>query len=289
MDEQQKAVRRMQDYIDEHLQENITIAQLAQTALYSPWYACRLFTQWLNITPGDYIRRLRLSKSALRLRDEQVRIVDVALDVGFASVDGYQRAFFREFGCNPREYAKAPIPLRLFTPFGIQPTKNRKDTTMQEVKTVFVQMIEKPERKALIRRGVKAADYYAYCEEVGCDIWGLLLSMKSIGGEPVSYWLPAKYVKPGTSVYVQGVEVPTDYSGPVPEELDEILLPKAKHLMFQGEPFAEEDYEEAIEQVWSAMKKYDPSVLGCVWDDDSPRIQLEPRGERGYIELRAVK
>jgi AraC family transcriptional regulator len=289
MDEQQKAVRRMQDYIDEHLQENITIAQLAQTALYSPWYACRLFTQWLNITPGDYIRRLRLSKSALRLRDEQVRIVDVALDVGFASVDGYQRAFFREFGCNPREYAKAPIPLRLFTPFGIQPTKNRKDTTMQEVKTVFVQMIEKPERKALIRRGVKAADYYAYCEEVGCDIWGLLLSMKSIGGEPVSYWLPAKYVKPGTSVYVQGVEVPTDYRGPVPEELDEILLPKAKYLMFQGEPFAEEDYEEAIEQVWSAMKKYDPSVLGCVWDDDSPRIQLEPRGDRGYIELRAVK
>lgn len=70
-----------------------------------------------------------------------------------------------------------------------------------------------------IRRGVRAEDYFAYCEEVGCDVWGLLTSMKSLCGEPVCLWLPEKLRKPGTSVYVQGVEVPEDYSGPVPEEL----------------------------------------------------------------------
>jgi hypothetical protein len=37
------------------------------------------------------------------------------------------------------------------------------------------------------------------------------------------------------------------------------------------------------------MNRYDPSAIGYVWDDENPRIQLEPRGERGYIELRAVK
>ena len=36
-------------------------------------------------------------------------------------------------------------------------------------------------------------------------------------------------------------------------------------------------------------KKYDPSVVGYKWDKEKPRIQLEPRGERGYIELVAVK
>ena len=38
-----------------------------------------------------------------------------------------------------------------------------------------------------------------------------------------------------------------------------------------------------------AIDKYDPTVVGYRWDDENPRIQLEPRGERGCIELRAVK
>jgi AraC family transcriptional regulator len=88
---------------------------------------------------------------------------------------------------------------------------------------------------------------------------------------------------------VQGVEVPADYDGLVPEGFDVIGLPAATYLMFQGEPFAEEDYCEAIEVLQSAMDRYEPSAIGYVWDDANPRIQLEPRGERGYIELKAVK
>ena len=38
-----------------------------------------------------------------------------------------------------------------------------------------------------------------------------------------------------------------------------------------------------------AMDRYDPSLIGYEWDDSNPCIQLEPRGERGYIKLRAVK
>ena len=37
------------------------------------------------------------------------------------------------------------------------------------------------------------------------------------------------------------------------------------------------------------MNNYDPAVIGLKWDNDNPRIQLEPIGTRGYIELRAVK
>ena len=93
MDEHIEAVQRMQDYIESHFMENITMADLARVSMYSPWYSYRLFQQYLDMTPFVYIRRLRLSKSALRLRDESVKILDVALDVGFGSVDGYQRAF----------------------------------------------------------------------------------------------------------------------------------------------------------------------------------------------------
>ena len=160
---------------------------------------------------------------------------------------------------------------------------------MENVKNVFIQVIKKRERKVIIKRGKTAEDYFAYCEEVGCDVWGTLISMDSLCGEPVCLWLPESLKKTGTSVYVQGVEADKNYSGNIPDGFDVIDLPEAEYLMFQGEPFCEEDYCEAINAVQHSMNKYDPSVIGYKWDDANPRIQLEPRGERGYIELRAVK
>ena len=159
---------------------------------------------------------------------------------------------------------------------------------MSEPKNVFIQVIHKPRRKVIIKRGIKADNYFDYCGEVGCDVWGTLLSMDSLCGEPVCLWLPEQYKLPETSTYVQGVEVAEDYDGVIPEGFDVITLPEADYLMFQGEPFDEEYYCDAIFAVQNAMNRYDPAVIGFCWDDLSPRIQLEPRGERGYIEMRAV-
>ena len=294
MDEQREAVRKMQDYIREHIQDDITIEDLADASAFSPWYARRLFLKYLNMTPAVYIRRLKLSKSALKLRDEEVTVLDVALEMGFGSVDGYQRAFRKEFGCNPKEYSTSPVPVWLFTPSLIEykSSKEGKVSEMSEnkdIRNIFIQVIEKPTRKVIIKRGIKADEYFSYCEEVGCDVWGLLTSIKSISGEPVCMWLPKKLRKPVTNEYVQGVEVENDYSGSVPEGFEVIDLPAAKYLLFRGEPFAEEDYAQAIREIWQAEKKYDPAFIGYEWDEENPRIQLEPRGERGYIELVPVK
>lgn len=289
MEEHIEAVQRMQDYIRKNLDKEITMAELARIAQYSPWYSYRLFVNQLDMTPAAYIRRLRLSKSALRLRDEKVKIADVALDAGFESVDGYQRAFLKEFGRNPYEYSVCPTPIYLFKPYGVKYSKIGEETKMSEVKSVFVQVIEKPERKVIIKRGKEATEYWKYCEEVGCDVWGLLTSIKSISGEPVCMWLPPQYIKEGTSEYVQGAEVPMDFAGEIPEGFDIIELPKCKYIMFQGEPFKEENFIEAIQQVWEANNKYDPQPIGYCWDTSNPRIQLEPIGTRGYIELYPVK
>ena len=289
MQEHLEAIRRMQEYIAQHLFEKITLADLARVSLFSPWYSHRLFTQIIGRTPADYIRKLRLSKSALRLRDDLSKIADTAFEMGFGSVDGYQRAFLREFHCNPSEYAANPIPLYLFMPYSVKFRYVERRSVMENSKSVFVQVIEKPARKVIIKRGIEATDYFTYCEEVGCDVWGLLQSIQSISGEAVCLWLPALHRKPETSEYVQGVEVPLDYEGKVPEGLDIIELPAQKYLMFQGEPFAEEDFMQAIEAMQLSIKKYDPTMIGYAWDHQNPRIQLEPIGSRGYIELLPVK
>lgn len=289
MQDQIEAVQRMQEYIEKHLRENISFADVAKVSLFSPWYARRLFLEYTGVTPSDYIRKLRLKQSALKLRDENVNVLEVALDSGFGSVDGYQRAFRKEFGCNPSAYASNPIPLHLFTPYGVKfRFMERKETTMR-ARNVFMQIIDKPKRKVILKRGKTARGYMEYCEEVGCDIWGLLVSMKSLCGEPVCLWLPEEYIIPGTSEYVQGVEVSEDYSGEIPDGFDVIDLPKAQYLMFQGEPFKEEEYEQAIWDIWESEKNYDPSIIGYQWDSANPRIQLEPIGARGYIELLPIR
>ena len=289
MQDQIEAVQRMQEYIENHLRENISFADVVKVSLFSPWHARRLFLEYTGVTPSDYIRKLRLKQSALKLRDEDVNVLDVALDSGFGSVDGYQRAFRKEFGCNPSAYAANPIPLRLFTPYGVKfRYLERKETTMS-ARNVFIQVIDKPKRKVILKRGKTATEYMKYCEEVGCDIWGVLVSMRSLCGEPVSMWLPEAYIKPGTSKYVQGVEVSEDYSGVIPDGFDVIELPAAQYLMFQGEPFQEEDYQQAIADIWESEKNYDPSVIGYQWDPSNPRIQLEPIGKRGYIELVPIR
>ncbi len=290
MKEQLMAVQRMQDYIEEHLEQDITLSMLSEVSLFSPWHSYRLFRDYLGLTPAEYIRRLRLSRSAMRLKKEKCRVIDVAYACGFSSVDGYTRAFFKEFGCNPGEYLKDPMPIALFIPYGVKFKELRKDiVSMENLQRIFVQVIRKPERNVIIKRGIRAEDYFNYCSEVSCDVWGTLMSMDSLCGEPVCLWLPEAYREPNTSTYVQGVEVEAAYEGKIPEGFSMIALPAAEYLVVQGEAFKEEEYSQAISTVQYAIDHYDPTTIGYEWDDSNPRIQLEPRGERGYIELRAIR
>ncbi len=294
--EKAEAVQRMQDHIHQHLHGVITLRDLSVCAGYSPFHCVRVFREMTGRTPFEYIRALRLSRAAMELRDEKTRIIDVALEFVFDSQEGFTRAFSREFGITPARYRKDPKPIRLFMPY---PTLNRylyfrKGETNMEKKpaahTVFVQVIERPERKLILKRGVRAEDYFAYCEEVGCEVWGLLCSVREALYEPVGLWLPDGLIRPGTSRYAQGVEVPADYGGQVPEGLEMISLPPCRMMVFQGPPYEDERFEEAISDLWVAMKTYNPELYGFRWaDEDAPRFQMEPQGWRGYIEGRPVR
>ena len=290
------AIQKMQDYIEENIHVPITLYDLSKCANYSSFYCARIFKELVGKSPFDYIRTLRLTRAALKLRDEKVKIIDVALDFVFDSHEGFTRAFSKEFGITPYKYSKQTPPIYLFIPRSIRERYLYflKGVNQVEKKhatnAVFVQVIERPERKLILKRGKDAADYFEYCEEVGCDIWGLLCSVKEALYEPIGMWLPDTLRTPGTSTYAQGVEVPADYAGVLPEGFDIITLPACKMMVFQGQPFEDEHFDEAISDLWEVMKTYNPELYGFQWaDEDAPRFQLEPQGYRGYIEARPVR
>ena len=288
------AVQRMQDYISLHIKESITLKMLAEIAGYSPYHAARVFKELTGKPPFDYIRSIRLSKAAEKLQNGTPKILDVSLDFEFGSHEGFTRAFSRQFGITPKEYVKNKPPIKLFIPDNVRDyylKKQKGEMTMgNNIKTVFVQVIDRPQRKVILKRGKKAEHYFEYCEEVGCDIWSTLSEIKDALYEPIGMWLPDSLKKPGTSTYVQGVEVAADYSGDVPEGYEVIDLPPCKMMVFQGQPFEDEKFETAIGELWETMKTYDPGIYGFEWaDEDAPRFQLAPLGYRGYIEARPVR
>lgn len=290
--EQIHAVRRMQNYIAIHYAKNISLEDLARAAVYSPWHALRAFSKLTGSTPFAYIRKVRLANAAKLLRDTSLSVMDIALQSGFDSHEGFLKAFSREFHITPSAYREKTPPLKLFTAYLLQPPQDeeRKCCTMQPSHIIYTRIEERPARKLILKRGIKAADYFAYCGEVGCDVWGELESLKGALYESIGLWLPPALITPGTSEYCQGVEMPEDYAGPIPEGYDIISLPAATYMVFQGEPYPEDDFSEAIAVVWNAIERFNPALHGYEWAcDTAPRFQYAPEGARGYIEYRPVK
>ena len=294
MREQAEAVQRMLDYIEQNLRQNICLDNLAAAAGYAPEYACRLFKRLIGISPLEYVRARRLSRAALDLRDTRKGVLDVALEYAFGSHEGFTRAFSQTFGLSPRRYRQETPPIPLYEARSAllvyRMMHEHGGKHMSNENTVFVQIIQRPARKMILKRGRKATEYFEYCEEVGCEIWGILESLKGALYEPIGAWLPNKLRTPGTSEYVQGVEVAPDYDGPVPEGMEVMELAPCHMMVFQGQPYPDENMGEAIAAIWELMDRYDPTLSGFAWaDDEAPRYQLAPLGERGYIEARPVK
>ena len=83
--------------------------------------------------------------------------------------------------------------------------------------------------------------------------------------------------------------MPFDYSGKIPEGFEMIELPPCTYLVFNGQPYDDENFIDEVNAVMEAIQSFNPQTYGYEWDDTSPRFQLEPRGDRGYIEARAIK
>jgi AraC family transcriptional regulator len=93
------------DYIDQHLEENITLDQLAQVASFSKYHFHRLFYVFIGETLYQYIRRLRLEKACtLLLGQANLSITEIAFLSGFSTPSGFTRSFSDVCGVSPSQW-----------------------------------------------------------------------------------------------------------------------------------------------------------------------------------------
>ena len=273
-----ETVQRMQDAIAERFMDpDFTIEDAYQQSGYSPRHAERLFRELTERSVGDYLRAVRLSKSSERLLSSRDAVLEIALDAGFDSHEGFSRAFFKMFRVQPQSYRKDPVPIPLFIQSPVrsyltflQQQKEESHMEQQETREAIlctVTTVSRPKRKLMLLRSELATDYWSFCEEKGCEWTGLLNSIPEKLDISGLIELPRHLVKPGTSAVGAGVELPADYDAKkVPAGYELIDLEPCEMLYFQTEPYEDEDaFCVAIDAAQRAYARYEPSRYGLAY------------------------
>lgn len=107
------------DYIEKNLTNPLYVKQAADVAAYSEYHYSRIFKSLVGESPKNYVRRRRLSVSALTLLETNKGILDIAIESQFESQEAFTRAFKTQFDCAPASFRKSGNlkSVRLAKPF----------------------------------------------------------------------------------------------------------------------------------------------------------------------------
>lgn len=100
-------IRKAQQYIQVHVAEKLTVPVVAENIGVSASYLTALFHKHLQLSPGEYIRRIKLGRSKQLIREGQMNFTEVSEALCYSTVHHFSRQFKQMFGMTPTEYAKS--------------------------------------------------------------------------------------------------------------------------------------------------------------------------------------
>ncbi len=97
-------ITKARAYIQEHQTEEISLGQVAKAVNMSSYYFCKMFKKVTGINFTDYVARIRIEKSKNLLLNPNLRVSEIAFEVGFQSLTHFNRVFKKILGQSPTEY-----------------------------------------------------------------------------------------------------------------------------------------------------------------------------------------
>ncbi|MDE6407515.1 MAG: helix-turn-helix transcriptional regulator [Anaeroplasmataceae bacterium] len=278
--------------------ELITLKHLAKKLGYSEYYSSRKFSEISGMSFRNYLHYRKLSFALKELRDEESKIIDIALKYGFSSPEAFTRAFKKAYGLVPSEYRKHPIPVVLRTiikPFDcylMDGEKNQKEESKLDVKVYFIRI---PAHKFLHIRNYTSIGYWDFWQKQSeipgqdCEtICGLLDSIRgklddNDGAEnntssgQLMAWINAPEGRlcswgiPLAESY--GVRLPKSYTGPIPKNMQLMDVSEGEYIVFEHGPFDLEKESQSVEKkIETAMKNFDYAKSGYALDTTPERV-----------------
>ncbi|MEM6515069.1 MAG: AraC family transcriptional regulator [Bacteroidota bacterium] len=103
----QKSITSVLDYIENHLEDDLSLNTLAAVGNYSPFHFHRLFKDSTGQTVNNYVTRKRIEHAAaILLRHPEISVSALSLHYHFSSNASFTRAFKKFYGLSPREFRK---------------------------------------------------------------------------------------------------------------------------------------------------------------------------------------
>ncbi len=242
-------IRTAIDYMEAHLQDDISVQDVAEQVYLSPFFLQRAFSLMTGYGLGEYLRSRRLYQAALDLRETDVRIIDVALRYCYETPESFTKAFSRFHGATPSQVRAGYGPVKAFLPLTMKITMQGGSQMDYTVTTMFPFKVIGFQREfsnetayadipkfwdeicekyaANVYAGSDPADPYEKALADNC-IGEYGVCIDDLGGDRFRYLIAGKYtggeVPEGMAVY----EFPrSDWAvfnciGPVPEALQSV-------------------------------------------------------------------
>ena len=100
-------ILRAQQYISANVRQKLSVPIAAKNAKVSPSYLTALFQKHLQLSPGEYIRRVKLQESKEMIREASMSFTEIASALQYSTIHHFSRQFKEKFGMTPSEYAKS--------------------------------------------------------------------------------------------------------------------------------------------------------------------------------------
>ena len=230
-------MQRAIDYIEDHLQEILNTKALAQAAGYSEYHFLRMFKDITKLTPGEYIRKRRISEIVRRMSEGKASITELAFEYGFQSKENFCRAFKREHHILPTDFRAAQNSLKLYGKLQLEAQTVRLKPELMELKAFRVVAFPSDEAfpphfwnkynaKGLSKRLTAGKD----TEDYGISIWNAALKR-------LDYYIG-----------VPEAEAVRETAGTVVIE-----IPQGLYAVFQTPPSDSFDFVNNIHRTWDMI------------------------------------
>lgn len=203
----EERILRTQSYLNERLDEELRLEDLARIACLSPFHFHRVFRGMTGETVGAFVRRLRMQRAASQLKTSGKPVTDIAFQAGYDSLEGFSRAFHGHYGSAPstwRESQGQRVPDSALREVHVvrRPATEavfvRHVGPYETIGPVFGRLFEWAGRQGLLAGPVEAVGMpyddpdVTPPERIRCDAALLVTKRVQVSGEVMSVTLPER-------------------------------------------------------------------------------------------------
>lgn len=244
-------LRQAINYVEENLQSDIEIEDVARAAMSSKYHFQRMFHVLTGFTVTEYIRNRRLTLAAEELAGTDSKVIDIALKYGYESPEAFAKAFQRIHGVTPLTAKKKNVKLKAFPRISFQ-IQIKGETEMN------YRIVEEKAFKVIGKEFIIKKDAFSEIPVFVEEIWknGTTARINESVGRESDALLNGYYYdfrEDGTRHYLFGTILPDGSA--VPLEFKLLAIPVQTYAVFDSRERVPESEELGLEvqTVWNRI------------------------------------